>query len=326
MLAANPNEATIAATAIVSPMTALRTGVAERPCPGSRASLAPAPAEAGSGSRAIHAASAERRTDPWYSTAPSGPVRADASRRAGITTLRIVVRAIMTTPRRTANPSIRTPTAGSMVRDTPIGNNGDRAIAPATAIAAPATRDDDRGQSGGPHDLRAGHPDRAQHRRVDRAERRAPNEELSEHHDAGDGGERGEHAQDDRGQVRRSLHEHTLDRHVEDERLRFHRVDRREERRERGEVTLQLEHARIAHPRLPAPRIDEPGSCPDPGLVARRLPEAEDPPRDANRDRHDCPRSLRRADPCLPPSASASPVTTVSPIAGRGPPLRAGSS
>ena len=128
------NAAVTASTDSIVPASALRTGTAVRPCPGSRARRAPAvmvtgAADSHRASRGRRdAAVAPRRCEPW----------ANARRQAGH-----AARATRS-PRMAAAPTARTvmsalmPGAGSAGRAVPIGISGDAATATAAAATAPA--------------------------------------------------------------------------------------------------------------------------------------------------------------------------------------------
>ena len=136
-LAANPNAPTIAATAIASPITALRTGTAVRPCPGSRARRDPATAVGGIPTRANAAAIREGRSAPTSSAVPRMPARAPAIRHP-VSQDTVTAPTMMRQPpiARTA-PSTSMPGVGSMKLANPSGVSGDTAIVAAMAMRAP---------------------------------------------------------------------------------------------------------------------------------------------------------------------------------------------
>ena len=138
MLAAKPKAATIAVTARVSPMIALRTGVALRPCPGSSASLVPATADTGKPNVAAAEAIREWRSLPENSVVPSIEPASLEVRHAGIPTQAITAMTMATAPTTRMPGSTKTPGAASKIRESPSGVSTDNASAPATAMAAPS--------------------------------------------------------------------------------------------------------------------------------------------------------------------------------------------
>ena len=125
-----------AATATARPSTALRTGTAARPLPGSSANRIPVTAASGAPARASRSAVFARcRDDSW----PAGAAGCAGACRQAVTATRTRSRAVMA-----ANPTARTgtltatPGSGSASRAGPIGISGDAATAMTHAPAAPA--------------------------------------------------------------------------------------------------------------------------------------------------------------------------------------------
>ena len=139
-LAPKTAAAASAATAMTLPASALRTGTAVLPWPGSNAIATPAPpvtdpawvsAAASRDGRACRAAAG--------SATPRGPCACRAARQAGGTSTARGSSAMAATPAPRIARFTSTPGSGSASRAGPIGMSGDAAIAMATAMIAPVT-------------------------------------------------------------------------------------------------------------------------------------------------------------------------------------------
>ena len=137
-LVPNTAAAVTAATATMVPASALRTGTAVRPRPGSNAIRTPM-APGTDPARPSADPSRDGRAGPTGSATPSGPRARPAARHASGTSTASGSTAMATRPAPRMARLTSMPGAGSASRAGPIGISGEAAMATPTATTAPAT-------------------------------------------------------------------------------------------------------------------------------------------------------------------------------------------
>ena len=178
-LAPKTSAATTAATATAVPVSALRTGTALRPRPGSKAIRAPIAAVGAPPRPASAAASRDRAAgsgcpEPRLPPAPAACQAAGAMTSTGR-------RAMATSPRPRTPRFTCTPGSGSASRAGPIGINADAATAITTATQAPAVHTTPARSIASQNSCRRG-PQRAQDRIVRGADDQLQAQQLADDH------------------------------------------------------------------------------------------------------------------------------------------------
>ena len=132
-LAPNDSAAASAIMVTAAPNTAVRTGTAVRPAPGSSAMRTPARPLGGNDRMAVDAP----RRRPLGAAVPCAVHLADAARQTGIAPARTVRTATPATPTPRTSPSRANPGCGSAIRAIPVGVSGDSRYPTTAATSAP---------------------------------------------------------------------------------------------------------------------------------------------------------------------------------------------
>ena len=193
-LAPNTAAATTAATATIVPASALRTGTAVRPRPGSNAIRTPM-LPATDPARPSADPSRDGRAGSAGSATPSGPRARPAARQAAWPSTASGSTAMHAEAHPEDGQVDLDPGAGSASRAGPIGISGEAATATADRDDGPRERH--RGQPGQGQRRQAGpgHAQRAQDRELGRVQHQLPGQQLAHHRQRDQPGQHGEHRQ-----------------------------------------------------------------------------------------------------------------------------------
>ena len=210
-----PAAATTAATATIVPASALRTGTAVRPRPGSNAIRTPMLPGTDPASPSADPSRDGRAGRPARPP-PSGPRARPAARHAAGTSTASGSTAMTARPTPSTARLTSTPGAGSASRAGPIGISGEAAMATATAMHRPG--DGHRGQPGQGQRGQAGpgHAQRAQDRELRRIQDQLAGQQLADHGQPDQPGQHGEHRQRHRLRADRPLRGRHLIRQADD--------------------------------------------------------------------------------------------------------------